>query len=199
MRRKNLFPSIFICLPLAFASCGGGQSNANGVAASSTPAPGQAAPAASPSATAQAATAQAAPSPPLQAQPVTASVAEARLDAGGAGEASVRFDIAQGYHTHANPAADKFYIPTELRAEPQEGITPGKPVYPAGVSRKLGFSEKPLSLYEGSVQIKLPLRADKEAVKGRHTLHAKLRVQYCNDTQCFPPVNIDAPIPVTIN
>jgi hypothetical protein len=193
MRRKNLLLSIYLCLPLVFASCGGGQSNANGVAAS-TPAPGPATPAASPSATAQAA-----PSPAPAAQPVTASVGEVRLDAGGAGEASVRLDIAQGFHTHANPAADKFYIPTELRAEPQEGITPGKPVYPAGVSRKLDFADKPLSLYEGSVQIKLPLRADKDAVKGRHTLHAKLRVQHCNDTQCFPPVNIDAPIPVTIN
>src|SRR5215212_2683159 len=185
MRRQNLYPSLLLCLPLAFASCGGGQSNANGVAAA-TPAPNP--PAA----------AQAAPST-QQAQPVTALVEEVRLDAGGAGEASVRLDIAKGYHTHANPATDKFYIATELRAEPQEGITPGKPVYPPGVSRKLGFAEKPLSLYEGSVVIKLPLSADKDAVKGRHTLRAKLRVQHCNDEACFPPRDIDAPIPVTVN
>jgi hypothetical protein len=186
MRRKKLLLSLFICLPLACASCGGGQSNANGVAAS-TPAPGPSA------------TAQAAPGPRPQAQPVTATVEEVRLDAGGAAEASVRLDIAQGYHTHANPATDKFYIPTELRAEPQEGITPGKPVYPAGAPRKLSFFDKPLSLYEGSVRIKLPLRADKNAVKGRHTLRARLRVQPCNDEACFPPRDIDAPIPVTIN
>src|SRR5215212_2038337 len=185
MRRQNLYPSLLLCLPLAFASCGGGQSNANGVAAV-TPAPG-------PSATAQAApTTQ-------QAQPVTALVEEVRLDAGGAGEARVRLDIAKGYHTHANPATDKFYIATELRAEPQDGITPGKPVYPPGAQRKLGFAEKPLALYEGSVQIKLPLRADKNALKGRHTLRAKLRVQPCNDEACLPPREIDAPIPVVIN
>jgi hypothetical protein len=181
MRRKNLLPSLFICLPLALASCGGGESNANGTAAA-TPAPS---PAAS--------------SPTPQAQPVTATVEEVRLDAGGAGEATVRLDIARGFHTHANPATDKFYIPTALSAEPQEGITPGKPVYPAGTPRKLGFAEKPLSLYEGTVVIKLPLRADKNAVKGRHTLRAKLRVQHCNDEACYPPRDIDAPIPVTIN
>ena len=184
MRRQNLYPSILLCLPLAFASCGGGQSNANGVAAV-TPAPSPAA------------TAQAAPSP--RNKEVTATVEEVKLDAGGAAEASVRLDIAQGFHTHANPATDKFYIPTELRAEPQEGITPGKPVYPPGVSRKLGFAEKPLSLYEGSVVIKLPLRAEKNALKGRHTLRARLRVQPCNDEACLPPRDIDAPIPVTIN
>ena len=186
MRRQQLLLSFITCLPLAFASCGGGQSNANGVAAV-TPAPSPAA------------KAQAAPGPERQAQPVTATVEEVRLDAGGAGEARVRLDIAQGYHTHANPATDRFYIATELRAEPQEGITPGKPVYPPGASRKLGFAEKPLSLYEGSVVIKLPLRAEKNALKGRHTLRARLRVQPCNDEACLPPRDIDAPIPVTVN
>ena len=181
MRRQNLLLGFFLSLPLAFASCGGGESNANGVAAvTPTPSP-------------------AAPTPAPKAQPVTATVEEVRLDAGGAGEATVRLDIADGFHTHANPATDKFYIATALTAEPSDAIKPGSPVYPPGVQRKLGFEEKPLSLYEGTVRIKLPLRADKNAAKGRHTLRAKLRVQHCNDRECFPPINIDAPIPVTIN
>ncbi|MET0646760.1 MAG: protein-disulfide reductase DsbD domain-containing protein [Pyrinomonadaceae bacterium] len=180
MRRQKLLLSLLASLPLAFASCGGGQSNTNGAAAVTTP---------------PAATPQAAPKP----QEVTATVEEAKLDAGGAGEATVRLDILQGYHTHANPATDRFYIATELSAEPLEGITPGKPVYPPGVQRKLGFEKKPLALYEGSVRIKLPLRADKNAPKGRHTLRAKIRVQPCNDEACLPPRYIDAPIPVTIN
>ena len=172
-------------MPLALASCGGGeQSNSNAVAAV-TP---------SPSAAAQSKTA-----PAPQAQPVTATAEEVKLDAGGSGEATVRLDIAQGFHTHANPASDKFYIPTELRAEASDGITPGKPVYPPGKPLALAFSDKPLSLYEGSVRIKLPLRADKTAAKGQHTLRARLHVQHCNDEQCFPPRDIDAPIPVTVN
>ena len=181
MRRQNLLLCPLLGLTLAFASCGGGESNANGVAATTpTPAPS-------------------APAPAPQPQPVTATVEEARLDAGGAGEARVRLDIAQGYHTHANPATDKFYIATALTAEAQEGITPGTPVYPPGVQRTLGFEKKPLSLYEGTVVIRLPLRADQTAAKGRHTLRAKLRVQHCDDNVCFPPRDIDAPIPVVIN
>ena len=185
MRRTNLLPSLLLCAPLALASCGGGGTNANGVAAV-TPAPGPAA------------AAQATPSPSPQAGHVTATAEEVKLDAGGAGEAAVRLDIEQGYHTHANPASDKFYIATALSAEAADGITPGKPVYPPGVPRKLGFFDKPLSLYEGSVRIRLPLRADKNAPKGRHTLRAKLRVQTCNDQTCDQPRNLDVPIPVTI-
>lgn len=172
-------------LPLALASCGGGEANRNGAAVTALPSP--------------AATAQPAATPAPKPQPVTATAEEVKLDAGGSGEASVRLDIAQGFHTHANPASDKFYIPTELRAEASEGVTPGKPVYPPGKPLKLAFSDKPLLLYEGSVVIRLPLRADKAAAKGRHTLRARLHVQHCNDEQCFPPRDIDAPIPVNIN
>ena len=186
MRRTNLLPSLLLCAPLAFASCGGGETNANGVAAV-TPAPGPSA------------TAQAAPTPAQQATHVQATAEEVKLNAGGAGEAAVRLDIEQGYHTHANPATDKFYIATALSAEAADGITPGAPVYPPGVARKLGFFDKPLSLYEGSVRIRLPLRADKNALKGRHTLRAKLRVQTCNDQTCDQPRNVDVPINVTID
>ncbi len=67
------------------------------------------------------------------------------------------------------------------------------------MQRKLGFAEQPLSVYEGSAVIKLPLRADKSAAKGRHTLRAKVRVQPCNDQACLQPRDLDAAIPVTIN
>jgi hypothetical protein len=183
MRRKNLLPVLLLCAALGLGACGGRADDHAVVTA--TPAP--------------VATAQAAATPTPQAQVVTATVEEVKLAAGGAGEAAVRLDIAGGYHVNANPASDKFYVATEVRAEAQEGVTPGKPVYPAGLQRKLGFSEKPLSVYEGSAVIKLPLRADKTAAKGRHTLRARVRVQPCNDQECLRPREIDATIPVTIN
>jgi hypothetical protein len=178
MRRKILL-SIALSAPLVFASCGDNQTGAANNAASPT--------------------AQVQPTAVQQQQFVTATVEEAKLDAGGAGEANVTLDIADGYHVNANPASDKFYVATEVQAAPQEGITPGKPVYPPGVQRKLSFSDKPLSVYEGHAVIKLPLLADKSATKGSHTFHATIRVQPCNDQACLSPRNIDAAIPVTVN
>jgi hypothetical protein len=187
MRRKNLL-RLFICAPLLLGACGGGQGDgATNSAATAN------------STASNAANATATPAATPRMQEVTATVEEATLDAGGRGEASVRLDIAQGFHVHANPASDKFYIATEVRAEPQEGLTPGTPVYPAAVPRKLSFSDKPLALYEGQVVIKLPLSAAKTAAKGRHTLRARVRVQPCDDTACRPPREIDAPIPVSVN
>src|SRR5688500_5843973 len=187
MRPNKLLSVLLLCAPLAFGACGEGvQSNSNGAASvTTTPMPGATTP---PSAT-----------PTPQAQVVTASADEATIEAGKAGEAVVRVEIARGYHVNANPASDRFYVPTELRVEAPEGFTPGRPVYPAGKTRKFGFSETPLSVYEGSVLIRLPLRADKAAAKGRHTLRAKVRVQPCNDEACLQPLNIDTPVNVTVN
>jgi hypothetical protein len=186
MRLKNHLPRLLLCAPLALGACGAPTDNTGVAGVTPTPAP--------------AATAQAAATPTPQAQVVTATVEEAKLAAGGSGEATVRLDIAQGYHVQSNPASDKFYVATELRMEPQqEGLTAGKPVYPPGLQRKLGFADKPLSVYEGSIRIKLPLRADAGASKGRRTLRAKVRVQPCNDEACLQPREIDAPIPVTVD
>ncbi|HEX8282177.1 MAG TPA: protein-disulfide reductase DsbD domain-containing protein [Pyrinomonadaceae bacterium] len=183
MRLKNLLPRLLLGAPLALAACGAPSDNKSVTAVTPTPAP--------------AANATATPTPTPQV--VTATVEEVKLTAGGAGEATVRLDIAQGYHVQANPASDKFYVATELRPEPSEGLTAGKPVYPAGLQRKLGFADKPLSVYEGSVSIKLPLRADAAAPKGRRTLRARVRVQPCNDEACLQPREILAAIPVTVN
>jgi len=184
MRRK-LLPALALCVaPLLSQACADNQQNKSSAPAAA------ASPAATPAARA---------TPAQQQQPVVATVEEVQLSAGGAGEALVRLDIAEGYHVNANPPSDKFYIGTEVRAEPQEGITPGKPVYPPAVSRKLSFSDKPLAVYEGQAVIRLPLSADKTAAKGRHTFRAKIRVQPCNDQTCLPPREIDAAIPVTIS
>ncbi|MDT7690159.1 MAG: hypothetical protein QOJ70_3720 [Acidobacteriota bacterium] len=194
MRQKNLSslfkraPLLLLCASLLLSACGRAEQTGTTDSATTNNA--------APSPAAQA---QATPAANTQPQEVTATVEEAKLDAGGAGEATVSLEVAEGYHVHANPASDRFYVATEIRAEPQEGITPGKPVYPQALSKKFSFSDKPLAVYEGRVVIKLPLRADKDAAKGHHTLRAKIRVQPCNDQACKPPRDIDAPIPVTVN
>ena len=187
MHRKILLAIAIGSAPLLLGACAGNQPDtANAPTAAASPA-------------ATPAAAQATPAPATQPQPVNVNVEEVQLAAGGAGEAVVRLDIAEGFHVNANPASDKFYVATEVQAEPQEGITPGKPAYPPALTRKLGFSEKPLAVYEGRAIIKLPLHADKTAAKGRHIFRARVRVQPCNDQECLPPRTVEASIPVTIS
>jgi DsbC/DsbD-like thiol-disulfide interchange protein len=130
---------------------------------------------------------------------VRAEASKVEIKAGGSTEASVKLTIANGYHINANPASFSYLKATELTAEPAEGITPDKPVYPASVTRKFAFSPDPLAVYEGEATIKLPLNAAGNAQKGAHTLKAKLRIQACDEQSCYQPRTIELPIPVTVN
>lgn len=137
-------------------------------------------------------------SPP--ADVVRAEASNLEIKAGGAGEASVKLTIADGYHINANPPSFSYLKATELTAEPSGGITPGKPVYPSAVSRKFAFSKDgPLNVYEGAATIKLPLKAASDVPKGAHTLTGKLRIQACDQEACYPPRTIETQIPVTVN
>lgn len=130
---------------------------------------------------------------------VRVSAEGAELKPGGSGEATVRLRIAEGFHVNANPPSDKFLIATAVEASPAEGITPGAPAYPPGVTKKYAFSDKPLNVYDGEVSIRLPLSADAGAAKGGRTLRASVTVQPCSDTECFPPRTIEVTIPVAVN
>jgi Thiol:disulfide interchange protein DsbD, N-terminal len=120
------------------------------------------------------------------------------IKAGSSAEASVKLTIASGYHINANPPSFSYLKATELNVEPDKGITPGKPVYPSSVTRQFAFSKDPLAVYEGQTAIKLPLSAAGDAPKGAQTLHARLRIQACDEEACYLPRTIETSIPVTI-
>lgn len=112
------------------------------------------------------------------------------LSAGGSGELSIPVSIQPGYHINANPATFDYLIATELTVDKSDGITFGKPVYPASEKRKFQFAEQPLAVYEGNVQIKVPLQAAAGAARGKRTLALHLRVQACDEEKCFPPATL---------
>ncbi|MDQ1590838.1 MAG: hypothetical protein QOG71_1465 [Pyrinomonadaceae bacterium] len=125
-----------------------------------------------------------------------ADTVEAR--AGGTTQATVRLLIADGYHVNANPATEKFLIPTSLEVKPEAGITAEKIVYPKPLTKKFPFAEVPLAVYEGDTRITFTLRVPRDAAPGQHALAARLRVQPCDDEKCYPPTTVETSIPVTI-
>jgi thiol:disulfide interchange protein DsbD len=121
------------------------------------------------------------------------------LTAGGGGaDVSVKVRVKEGYHINANPPTFAYLKATEISVEPGEGVTAGKPVYPSSVNRSFAFAEKPLAVYEGDTEIKLPLKAAASAAKGTRTLPLRLRVQACDEKACYPPGTLDIPVGLTI-
>jgi len=115
------------------------------------------------------------------------------IPAGSNADATVTVAISPGYHVNANPATFDYLIATELTADKSDGLTFGKPIYPAAAKKNFQFApEGPLAVYEGNVQIKLPVTAAAGAAKGNRTLALHLRVQACDEEKCFPPATLNS-------
>jgi len=129
---------------------------------------------------------------------VRASAETVEVRAGQTAEASVRLAITSGYHVNANPATERFLIPTSLEVKPEAGITVDKIVYPEPLTKKFPFAEVPLAVYEGDARITMTVHAPRDTAPGQHMLGARLRVQPCDDEKCYPPTTVETSIPVTI-
>lgn len=129
---------------------------------------------------------------------VKVRAAEISVQAGKSAEATIEVIVADGYHINANAASFNYLRPTELKIEPQTKITFGKFIYPKGEMRKFDFTEEPISVYEGTIVIKIPIRAGKYAEFEQTVLRGSVQAQPCNDSACFPSRTIEFSLPIQI-
>ena len=114
------------------------------------------------------------------------------ISGGNNDEALVMLNIEPGYHVNANPATYPYLIATEVTADNVEGIEVGKAIYPPAKKQKFEFAGEPLAVYEGQVEVRLPIKA----AKGSRSLPLKVRVQACDHEKCFPPATLNTNVAV---
>lgn len=147
--------------------------------------------------TASTETPKASPSEGPPANVVEATASPVELTSGRSSDALITVKIAPGYHINGNPSS-KYQIATAVEISASSGITAGRAIYPPAMSKQFSFSPEPIMVYEKEVVIKQALSAEANAAKGSRTLVAKLRVQPCDDTVCYPPRTLGVSIPVDV-
>jgi thiol:disulfide interchange protein DsbD len=122
-------------------------------------------------------------------QPSTLLKVEARVLPGTAGSAVLHLDatLAAGWHVNSHHPSEDYLIATSVRMDTSPGIQFGEPKYPEGGMKKFAFADKPLSVYEGTFAIEVPL-----TLTGSQPPEAAGTVEYqaCNDTQCLAPATV---------
>lgn len=119
-----------------------------------------------------------------------AYVSLAPVPRGRAFELAVVAKIRPGFHINAHEASGEYLIPTTLEAELPAGFRALGTLYPPGVLRRFKFSPAQLSVYEGSVTLRMKLQAPPDAALGARQLALTLRYQACNEEVCLPPVKL---------
>jgi len=134
----------------------------------------------------------------LSSDVVRISSSPVQVPGNGSADAVLNLSISPGFHVNANPATFSYLIPTQLTTGKAEGIAVGPPVYPAAEKKKFQFAEQPLAVYQGEIPIRLNLRAETNAAAGLRSLPVNVRVQACDEEQCFPPATINTTVSVTV-
>jgi DsbC/DsbD-like thiol-disulfide interchange protein len=106
--------------------------------------------------------------------------------------------IRSGFHMNSHQPKEDYLIPTALTADLPKGLRALSTIYPAGAMRKFKFSPDALSVYDGSVTIRMKLQVAATAPLGKLTLPLTLRYQPCNDELCLPPANLPLSIEIEI-
>ena len=122
------------------------------------------------------------------------SAAHVKATAKGASHADhdeilVTLSIDPSYHVNANPASADYLEPTAVTLP---GTPDAKITYPAGQIFKPKFSPEGISVYEGSVTIKVELPKGRLASLANAPL--RLEVQACSDRICLPPATLALPV-----
>jgi len=106
--------------------------------------------------------------------------------------------ITPGYHINDHKPTLDYLIPTELKLDPTDQITTQNTIYPKGTLRKFSFSDVPLSVYEGTIEVGALLQVAKAVSPGLYTLKGKFAYQACNDHACLPPTSVPLTVAVKV-
>jgi hypothetical protein len=129
------------------------------------------------------------------APPVSAVAAVLTLAPGARGEARLILAIQKGMRILAHDETGKYMQPAMLSVEAANDVFPETAVFPAGTTWKLQPDDPDYKTYEGTVVVRLPVRARAGTAPGSRVLKGHLRYQAIETGGRFAKTAV---LPVTI-
>ena len=121
-----------------------------------------------------------------------------KVPRGRAFDVAVVAEIMPGFHVNSNKPSEDYLIPTQLLPALPAGFKVLSTTYPPGKLTKFEFSEKKLSVYDGTFTLRMRVQAPVGAPLGKTALPLTLRYQACNDSACLPPVKIPVALEIEL-
>lgn len=123
-----------------------------------------------------------------QAQAVGIDGSIGAVKRGGSVRGQIVMSIPGGLHANSNRPGSEYAIPTVVRVtSASSGARVGAVGYPRGTSRKFGFSDEALNVYEGRTAFNFNLTVPANFKGNVVKVRAAVRYQTCTDQVCYPP------------
>ncbi|NUN69150.1 MAG: protein-disulfide reductase DsbD [Bacteroidetes bacterium] len=131
--------------------------------------------------------------------PVTISVTggPVEIPAGSARSVTMQVQIDKPWHINSHVPNDPSLIASKVTVN-ADGLTLSRVDYPVPHDVVFGFSDQPVSVFQGTFDVKLRLTAAADAVPGARSVTVTLLYQACDDQTCLAPKRITAEAQVMV-
>lgn len=109
------------------------------------------------------------------------------VHAGGEFKIAIVTNVKDTWHINSNNPKDEFLIPTTVMIDDTINFNLLRIAYPEANDIKLGFSDTPLSVWEGKVYFGGLVKAADNLSPGKYPLIVIVEYQACNDHSCLVP------------
>ncbi len=123
-----------------------------------------------------------------------------KVSPGDAFNIAIKTNIKDGWHINSDKPNEDFLIPTKLTI-----INTGKGffnlekvVYPPAQNVTLGFSDNPLSVWEGEIYIGGTIKTPTDILSGKYKIITDIEYQSCNNSTCLPPMNVQDTLEIIV-
>jgi DsbC/DsbD-like thiol-disulfide interchange protein len=110
----------------------------------------------------------------------------------------ITFTIRDGYHIQANKPLDVNLIPTELTIIPSGEFMIYEPKFPAPVPFQLKNDPEAMMVFDGKLEILLPIVVRENTKNGSYQIKGNLKYQACDSVKCYFPRNVLFEVPVQV-
>ncbi|MHB8054235.1 MAG: protein-disulfide reductase DsbD family protein [Candidatus Aminicenantales bacterium] len=91
------------------------------------------------------------------------------------------------FHINSDKPAEEDLIPTTVNFKSLPGVTYGWPKFPRPALRRLSFSDTPLSVFEGVVNLTVDVTVAADFAGADWTIEGTVGYQACDNQSCLPP------------
>jgi thioredoxin:protein disulfide reductase len=113
-------------------------------------------------------------------------------------QTKIPVSILAGYHVNSNTPSDEYLIPLTVAWTSLGALEGGQLTFPKPSMEKYEFSDKPLSVFTGHIELSASFKVSAKAAGGPGIASGKLRYQACNSNTCFPPKTIEISVPYQV-
>lgn len=121
-----------------------------------------------------------------------------KLTANSEAKFALKVKIEDKWHINSVKPNEDFLIPTEVKLISDKGIFLSNPAFPGAKELKFGFSDKPLSVYEGEFFVTGLLKVPADVTPGTYKVIVDFSYQPCNDVTCLAPSSVTDTLTVDI-